>query len=168
MTNEQTFDDKLNAWSKGIQHSMKLAATLANEAIIHFRDHGDVAYIQKMDDAIKLHAKNYVRRAAFHAWLSAHLPISYVDGKFCKAKGKDFDNALVEKALTTPFFDFAPERPVVTWKGDDVVEAAKRAVKKYHKDNMEPGDEIAPLVLEQFEDYLTRFAFIPPAEMAQA
>lgn len=111
-----TFEEALKAFSKATAQSMHLAGTCAQMALEHFSESGDLSYCQRFFDTMPA---NYSRRAAFVAWLVEFAPVVFEKQKFLKDKGTDaiklpLTEEQVTLALKKPFWEFAPEAPIVT------------------------------------------------------
>lgn len=139
------FKIALREFSKSAHNTMKYARICAELAILHFEQHGDLVYAQAFLDNMP---KNFVRRAAFLKWLAAFSPVTMSQGKLAKDKGAKAISFNTEKALATPFWDFAPDPENVMWGETDVVKALKSAIRRFDGDNYTPASPAATLKLE--------------------
>lgn len=138
-----TFETGLAQWIDGISQSKRLAHALACMALQHFVEHGNTAKLQTLLEAFQKHGKNYIRIAAYKRWMQVHSPITMEDGKLVKDKTREFDDALIEKAMETPFWDFAPDREDVVFSDTDVVVSLKRALSPFARQSYVAKDEAA-------------------------
>jgi hypothetical protein len=140
----RSFEQMIKEWVKVTHHSKRLAREISEMALKHFFEHGNTARCQQFLDAIEGEAgKNYVRRAAYVLWLKEHAPITMDGKKLVKDKAREFDSELLEKALETPFYDFAPDKEDVFFKADNVVKDLKAVIAKYNRERYKPKDDTA-------------------------
>ncbi len=144
----RSFDALIEMWTKATVTSRDLAVEIANYAISHFYEHGNTALLQQFLTALETTGKNYVRKASYLLWLKAFAPVKMEGGKLVKDKDQEFDPALLEKALKTKFFDFAPEKEKVFFEADGVVVPITRAVAAFDRENMIPKDDNAVKAVE--------------------
>lgn len=144
----RNFDQMLEAWAKATTASRDLAVEIANYAISHLYEHGQIAFLQKFLTALETTGKNYVRKAAYLLWLKAYAPIKMESGVLVVDKSKEFDPELLKKALKVKFFDFAPEKEKIFFEADGVVVPIARAIANFDRDNMIPKDENAVKAVE--------------------
>lgn len=148
------FEDVLAAFIKATNSSKKLAGECAQMAITHFHAHGDVSRCQQFFDAMP---QNYLRKAAFVAWLVYHSPILLEDKKFSKdmARAEELGDAAwkIEEALATTFWDFQPEQPVVNYSLDDAQSQVIRLVKRLRSAKMQAGDPTAKAFVDRLETF---------------
>lgn len=156
---ETAFDSALLSFISATTKGKKYARQCAEMAITHFKEHGDTIYCQRFLEAIEKHGKNYVRRAAYLNWLAAHSPIALEKGKLVKAKGdkaKQFD---LDGALSTPFWEFAPEKETVIWDSDDFLAGLFAYINRYAKgDKRKAANDEAEATLKAVSDALAAFA----------
>lgn len=145
------FEDLIKAWVTATNNSKRLARQIAEEALKHFFEHGDVSRCQLFLEAIDKHGKNYIRKAAYLKWLQAFSPISMEDGKFVKDKAREFDPKLLEEAMKQPFWDFAPDPENVSFTNTDVVKALQSTLARYRKQRYIPADDEAADVVVRAE-----------------
>ena len=144
----RNFDQLIELWTKATTTSRDLAVEIANYAISHFYEHGQTALLQKFLTALETTGKNYVRKASYLLWLNAFAPIKMDGGKLIKDKEREFDPALLEKALKVKFFDFAPEKEKVFFDADKVVVPLTRVVNSFDRENMIPMNDNAVKAVE--------------------
>ncbi len=144
----RSFDALIEMWTKATVTSRDLAVEIANYAISHFYEHGNTALLQQFLTALETTGKNYVRKASYLLWLKAFAPVKMEGGKLVKDKDQEFDPALLEKALKTKFFDFAPEKEKVFFEAEGVVVPITRAVAAFDRENMIPKDDNAVKAVE--------------------
>ena len=154
MSTRQKFEDLLKEFVKATNASKDLAQQCANMAIIHFKDHDDTVYCQKFMDAMP---QNYLRKAAFVAWLVKFSPIELVESKFKKDKDrakKEGDKAWdIETALEISFWEFKPERPITNFSADDLRVQVLRLVKRFRSDKYKAEDSDAIAFVNQLENF---------------
>src|SRR3546814_10635520 len=94
MTREE-FSKKLKLFIGATRNSMKYARECAEAGLRHFAEHGDTVFCQELLDAMP---KNYVRRAAYLKWLSAHAPITMLENKLAKDKSDEAEHGIDRKS----------------------------------------------------------------------
>lgn len=137
----KSFEAGVKSFVSSINRSKFLAQWLANEAIQHFYDHGDVSKCQTLLNTFEEHGKNFVRKAAFMKWLKEFSPIDMKEGKLKKKEGGEFDESLIAKAKETPFWEYSPDPEDVVFEFDDVVQDLNRVLKKYAGERYKPASE---------------------------
>jgi len=139
----RNFDQMLEAWAKATTASRDLAVEIANYAISHLYEHGQIAFLQKFLVALETTGKNYVRKSAYLLWLKAYAPVKIESSALVVDKSKEFDPELLKKALEKPFFDFAPEKEKIIFEAEGVVVPITRAIANFDRENMIPKDNNA-------------------------
>lgn len=148
MTREE-FSKKLKQFVGATRNSMKYARECAEAALRHFAEHGDTVFCQDLLDAMP---KNYVRRAAYLKWLTAHAPITMTDGKLAKDKSENAVAFDVEGACKIPFWDYAPDPENVMFSETDVVKSLANVLKRYKtSERFIPLDDAAKAKVEEAE-----------------
>lgn len=140
MTTKRDFDTVLKAFVKTQGELVSLAREAANMAIVHFDEHGDVSYLQRLHDAFQ---QNFMRRQALVAWAADHMPLAFSQGKFSKDKR---DSAVVPNlagALAIDFWEYKPEPTVEFYVGSDVIKALNRVLDGFEGKRKEAADENA-------------------------
>lgn len=135
------FDTALGRFIKATKDSMTYARQCAELAIKHYQEHGDLSQCQKFLDAMP---KNYTRRVAFLQWLAAHAPVTIADGKLLKDRSENALDFNLDGAMAKPFWDFAPEKPIVNFTAADLADAVRKLIARYENaDKMRPADDDA-------------------------
>lgn len=162
MTTKRTFDVALKAFLKSQTELMSLARECAGIALVHFAEHGDVSYIQRLHDAL---AKNFMRRVAFVAWACEHSPLVFEGGKFKKDTSETAVEFRVDEALQVDFWDFRPEATVEYYVGTDVIEALTKVVKNFEsgKKKIPAPDSDAEVVLHAAKKAIANLMRVAPA-----
>lgn len=141
MTTKIDFETALSRFVKATKQSMTYARQCAELAIQHYSQHGDLSQCQKFLDAMP---KNYTRRVAFLQWLAAHAPVTIADGKLLKDRGENAIDFDLDGAMAKPFWDFAPEKPIVNFTAADLAEAVRKLIARYkNAEKMRPADDMA-------------------------
>lgn len=138
---EGDFETALKQFVKATQNSAKFARICAQMALEHFSANGDLSRCQQFFDNM---TPNYVRRAAYVAWLVAFAPIKMEKGKFTKDKaregfGKGEGPVLSEEQLAAAFkkdfWDFAPESEIRVVTALDFDKALIAFIARWTKEN---------------------------------
>lgn len=136
------FDKARTAFRRNVETGKKLAVTLANAAIEHFRSCGDTSYIADFHADLIGAGKNFVRAGAYLKWLVAHAPVKLEANKFVKDQDRSAElgwgdgsteaaKALVAKSSEKAFFDFAPEATISNFSAADVIDAVEKIVSRF-------------------------------------
>jgi hypothetical protein len=149
---KMTFEQGLSKWVKTTEQSKALLHGLACVALTLFVEHGDLSKLQILLDTLKSVGKNYVRVAAFEKWMAAHAPITMVEKKLVKKDGA-FDAALIEKALDTPFWEFAPDQEVSPFLANDIIARLNGMIKQFKGKSYTPKDAEAQRMLTKVEEF---------------
>lgn len=138
---EMNFTTALKRFTTSTANSMKYAEMCSIMAIEHFAKHGSLALAQQFYDACP---KNYVRKNAFVFWLAAHSPVVLADGKFTKDKAEDAKEFNLDGAKAKKFWEFAPDKEIVNYTGQEFIGQVLRLVTKHENaDRMIAADEDA-------------------------
>lgn len=138
---ELGFANVLKMFEAGVRDSKAQVRFLAETALVLFANTGDLgqlrALLAKMDGV----GKDYIRRAAFLTWLFAHAPLALVNRTISKDHvladkmqwniNEAAKAALVEKALSMPFWTFAPEKQDIQFTADDIIKALYATLRKF-------------------------------------
>jgi hypothetical protein len=147
-----TFAQALKLFSEATANSMKYAQICAMMAIRHFADHGNLVYCQQFMDAMP---KNYIRQVAFQKWLVAHAPVTMEKGKFLKDTSENAAELDLEGAEKEHFWDFAPDKEVLSFGPDDVMDALKAIVKKFENPKrFKAKDDLASAAVVSLKNYV--------------
>ena len=129
------FEQHLEVFKRTTAISKAAALACSQLALTHFQKHGDASQIQLFHDAMP---ENYLRRNAFKAWLRDHAPITMEGGRFAKRKGLTPEQEAaawnMERAMNTPFWEWAPESETFIWDIQNVYEALERTVQGFTKE----------------------------------
>jgi len=139
----RTFDQMIEAWTKATKSSKELAREIADYALKHFFEHGNITLLNKFLVALETTGKNYVRKAAYLLWLKRYAPVKMEQQVLVLDRDQEFDPEDLAAALKTPFYDFAPEKVKVFFEADGVVTPISRVVNSFDKDTMIPKDDNA-------------------------
>lgn len=151
---EMSFDEALKRFRKTNAQAQALALLCSKMAITHFYKHGDLVYCQQFMDAM---VQNWNRRVAYFRWLQAHAPIIQADGVLAKDKSAEavkMSDELLNKALETPFWDFAPEPGLKEFDIADIDQAFRNVLSKFKGDNFKPKTERTMTYLTELEEKL--------------
>lgn len=134
MSQFKDFDTALKAYSATVSRNMEAARSCAIFAMNHFAEHGDTVLMQRFFDAMP---KNYARRNAFLIWVHDHAPVTVAhEGKgvvkFIKDQTRADMEVDLEGAFKADFWDYSPEKAIVEFKVDNIVQAVQTALKKFH------------------------------------
>jgi hypothetical protein len=149
MAEKLTFKQALLNYTKATTDSMRWAKQCADMAILHFEEHGDLCYAQAFYDAIP---NNYGRGVAFLKWMAEFSPMQVTSQGKKRVLSKDTvraekegDDAFnTEKALETPYWDFAPDKEQYVYEEADVIKLMDRVVKRLENtEKSAPKDEAA-------------------------
>jgi hypothetical protein len=166
------FDTALKAYSATVTKNMEAARSCAIFAMQHFAEHGDTTLMQRFLDAMP---KNYARRQAFVTWCHDFAPVDVThEGKGVVKLIKDKTRADMavdlEKALKADFWDYSPEKPIVPFTAEGIVEALNKTVHKFHNaKKYEPDTPEDAAYLAEVEAHLKNLPTRPtatPAAMA--
>ncbi|HKI62893.1 MAG TPA: hypothetical protein VKA31_11420 [Mariprofundaceae bacterium] len=145
MAKEITFDYALKQFKSATTSSMKYARICAEMALREFADSGNLSQCQQFLDAMP---KNYTRKAAFVQWVVDHSPLLLADGKFQKDKSDTANKLNIDGAMTKPFWDYVPEKPIINYSAKDVIEALERTIKRFdNSKKMHPATDDAVATL---------------------
>lgn len=150
---KKTFEQGLDLWVKSTRQAKDLLHALACVGLKTFVDHGDLSKLQLLLDTMKREGKNYVRIAAFEKWMSVSAPITMVDKKLVKKENGKFDEALIEKAFDTPFWEMIPDQEVSPFGANDVIQGLNAFIKRLKGKNSTPKDADAQRMLAKVEDF---------------
>ena len=138
----------IEAWTKATKQSKELARDIADYALSHFFNHGNITLLNKFLVALETTGKNYVRKSAYLLWLKAFAPVKMEQNSLVLDRDKEFDPELLKKALERPFYDFAPEKQKVFFEAEGVVVPISRVINSFDRDNMIPKDDNASKAVE--------------------
>lgn len=157
--NSNKFDEAFNAHMEGFKvttgQSMGHARELANMAISVFAESGNLSYAERFVGAIDSHAKDYVRKQAFLAWLAYHSPIEVDENgtvvlPLKKDKSEGWEARFkVEAAHLTSFWEFKREAPIKAFGSTDVIKALNAAVTKFENGNKYRSEGIGNQVVAE-------------------
>ena len=138
----------IEAWNKATKTSKELAREIADYALSHFFEHGNITLLNKFLVALETTGKNYVRKSAYLLWLKAFAPVKMEQNILVLDRDQEFDQELLEKALEKPFYDFAPEKQKVFFEAEGVVTPISRVINSFDRDHMIPKDDNASKAVE--------------------
>lgn len=127
----------------GVMTSARVVTEMAG---IHFCLHGDTSYMTRVLVSMRTKGKNFVRQAAYQKWLLDFFPVEIETSnetvKITKNKLREAQmwpdavakEALLEKALSTPFWEHAPDKEIVRFGKIDLLLAIKKTVEKFGDD----------------------------------
>ena len=139
----RNFDQMIEAWRKATKTSKELAREIADYALSHAFEHGNITLLNKFLVALETTGKNYVRKSAYLLWLKAYAPVKMEQNILVVDEKKEYDLELLKKALAKPFYDFAPEKQKVFFEAEGVVTPISRVIAGFDRDNMIPKDDNA-------------------------
>lgn len=142
------FDKALHGFVRSTKDSMKYARLCAEMGIAHFAEHGNTIWLQRFMDAMPA---NYTRRQAYLRWLVAFAPIAMVKNKLVKDTSENASALDVPGAVKKPFWEFAPEAPMVDFSADDLKAALVNLVKRYSGKRYTAADADATQLLAKIE-----------------
>lgn len=149
---ETEFNTQLKGYVRATKTAMGKARALSEFAITHFDSCGDLGPAQRFHDSM---VRNYSRQPAFVKWLAAHAPVILENKKFSKDKRDEAIEFDLDGAMKKPFWEFAPEQGITTYKISDIDLAILATLKKFGGKNYVAADDAAMLRLEalnnQFE-----------------
>ncbi len=145
---ENEFNTELKSYVRVTKTAMKKARALSEFAIAHFESCGDLGPAQRFYDAM---VRNYSRQPAFVKWLVAHAPVILENKKFSKDKRDEAVDFDLIGAAKKPFWEFAPEQGITTYKIDDLDLAILATLKKFDGKNYVAADDAAMLRLEKLK-----------------
>jgi hypothetical protein len=145
-TNSLTFDQALAKFIGATKNSQEYALMCSTMALAHFAAHGDVTYVQRFHDAIP---KNYGRQAAFVIWACDFAPIKMEQKLFKKDhdRAENGENGAIKNvdmtgAAAKPYWDYVPEKPIMTYAKNDVIAQLKRVTGRFRNtDKYRPDSE---------------------------
>ena len=121
------FDELLGKFVKHTKANMSMALELSHIAFTQFRDHGNLDCALRFLNAMP---QNYLRKRAFALWMVQHSPCKIAQAKLVKdhERNQDFDT---DGAFKKPFWEFAPEAPIITYSASDIKSALERALNPF-------------------------------------
>lgn len=143
----EAFNASLNLFIHHTEMGMTAARTCADMSITHFYIHGDTTYFVRFLEAMRTKGKNYVRQAAYQKWVLDFSPVEIVakEGAITITKNKlradrmwpdaVAKQDLLDKALSKPFWEHAPDKEVVRFGKLDLLLAIKKTVEKYEDED---------------------------------
>lgn len=143
------FDRVREMFRKGIQDSKAYSRYLAETALENFVVHGSNNQLNDHLHDFNTVAKNFMRKAAYVKWCVAHAPLKFEGDKLVKdkvveaTKTKDEWMQLLNQGLSKPYWDFAPEAPMISFTAADLVAALEQTVKKFTGKKYAPKDQVA-------------------------
>lgn len=156
-SHKSRFEKHIVDFVSSTKTSMEAARHCAEAALLHFENFDDVTLLQRFHDAMPL---NYSRRQAFIRWAGDHSPLTSKAGKFSKNKKPDARKFDTKKALSEPFWEYAPEAKLLYYTASTIMEEVERLVKKFtdtsKKDNVTVSDDpITAAALMSLSNYRT-------------
>lgn len=142
--------EAFNAAMKLYEHHqdgiMTAARAVSEMTGIHFFLHGDTSYMVRLLVSMRTKGKNFVRQAAYQKWLLDFFPVEIETSndsvKITKSKLREAQmwpdavakQDLLDKALSTPFWEHAPDKEIVRFGKLDLLLAIKKTVEKFGDD----------------------------------
>lgn len=147
--NKTQFDKTLQTFVKSQASLLRTAKALAEAAISHFQEHGDLGYAQQLYDAMD---SNFTRRIAFVKWMVAHSPCKLEKAHWVKDRGPQANDFDLDKALSTPFWEFAPAKEVQDFSSEDLLSAVTNLLNRYQNaEKFHAKDQKAQETLRQLK-----------------
>lgn len=152
-----SFDVALKRFKSATQNSMKYALTCSIMSLEHFAEHGDLSKCQAFLDAMPA---NYVRKAAYLKWLTAHAPVTIEKGTLKKDTSEKALKAVdLDGARSISFWEFAPDPELVVFQTGDVVQAVLGVIKRFeNSERYKPGDETAARAVQTLKNAVANVA----------
>lgn len=143
-TTYKKFQTAFANYKRSVKETMDYALEASTLALLHFQECGDVTPLRQFYDATP---KNYGRKEAVKVWAMAHSPL-LVSGKgdeeiWAKDKSEDAREFDLLGATKKPFWEFAPERPIVNFYPTTIITALEKSVKKFDGEKQKPGTDNA-------------------------
>lgn len=158
-TASAAFEKALSSFIRSTKESMDTARKCAEMGLQHFADHGNTIWLQRFYDVMP---QNWTRKQAFLKWLASHAPITMKDKKFVKDTAENASTLDLEGAFKKPFWDFAPEMPIIDFTTEDLNKALVSLVKRFQgTKRYAPADEQATLQLKKLEGFVVGFTGEP-------
>jgi hypothetical protein len=146
---------------------MTAARACAEMGGIHFNLTGDTTFMVRFLTAVRKHGKNYVRQAALQTWMLAHFPVEItikeetvtITKNKLRAEKMWVDEtakqALLDKACSIPFWEFAPDKEAVRFGKLDLLMALKKTVEKYEdEDRYSASSQAALDTIKDVKNYI--------------
>lgn len=169
------FDTSLKAFIKGLTGTKDAAKACADLSLEHYVQHGDTSQIQKFYDALVEHGNNFVRVHAYLLWLREYSSVAFEGKKFSKNVEKAATRtaeewaAALEKAKTTPFWDFAPAKEIGSFNELDLIKALYAVIRRHeNEDRFKPANEQAKATLTEAKTMVAEMAKKHNVELQKA
>jgi len=160
------FAEVRKKFQAGIRDSMAYSRYLAEESLAQFVRNGNTNWLNDHLHDLTVHAKNFVRPAAFVKWATAHAQLKYENKQLVKDKDRKIDDpaALMAKALTMPYWAFAPDMELVQFGAGDFLAKLDALIKTFEGKHKAPKDEAARNILVEAKRKMAELHRLIPIE----
>lgn len=141
------FNEVLEQFILATTNAKRYAEQASVLALDHYREHGDVVYLQSFADALTKHGNNFVRKQAFLTWAVTFANVSWENNKFTKDQDRKDMVIDMEAAKKLPFWDFVPERVAKDLSAADIIARLNATVKAFENTKSFILDDAAKAML---------------------